>query len=110
MGVNSNEIKPYVKSAKIPSDEENVGPLKTVVALNLQEFVSDPTKDVMIVCHNPEEKQEEKFEIFEELASHYSKISPEIVFAKLDVIDNDIGVNIDKFPFLIFYPAKKELE
>ena len=60
--VDSGEVKPFLKSAPIPT--ENDSPVKTIVGKNFKEMVMDSSKEVLLKVYAP-------------WCGHCKKIAPE---------------------------------
>jgi len=100
-----NELEPFVKSEPLP--ESNDQPVKTLVALNFNELVNDPTKDVLVEFYAPWCGHCKKLApVWDELGEIF-KENPKIVVAKIDATANDVpaSLGIRGFPTILLFTA-----
>lgn len=98
----AGKLAPSLKSEPIP---ENSGPLTTLVGLNHDEIVNDPTKDVLVKYYAPWCGHCKKLApIWDELAESVNDI-PDVVIAKFDATANEVkGLQIRGYPTLKWFP------
>ncbi|VDO63720.1 unnamed protein product [Heligmosomoides polygyrus] len=82
----SGRLRPFLRSAELPEDWDK-RPLKTIVANNYTEFVSQGTHTVVVLLHNPEHTEE--IATMEKVAEHYKNVD-DILIAKMDMTANDM--------------------
>ncbi len=49
----NGKIERYLKSQRVPTDQENEVPVKTIVGKNFDKIVMDNTKDVLVKYYAP---------------------------------------------------------
>jgi len=95
-----------VKSEEIPSEEENSGPVRTIVGKSFDaEVIQAVEKDVLVEFYAPwcghcktlAPKYEKLGKMFED--------NPNVVIAKLDSTQNDVPVDVKGFPTIILFPS-----
>jgi len=98
----AGKLNPFLKSEPIP---DNSGPLTTLVGLNHDEIVNDPTKDVFVKYYAPWCGHCKKLApIWDELAESVKDI-PDVVIAKFDATANEVkGLDINSYPTLKWFP------
>ncbi|XP_019177239.1 PREDICTED: protein disulfide-isomerase-like [Ipomoea nil] len=104
------KLKPYIKSEPIP--EVNNEPVKVVVADNLEDFVFNSGKNVLIEFYAPWCGHCKKLApILDEVAVSFEN-DPDVTIAKMDATANDITSNrfeVEGFPTLYFVSASGNL-
>lgn len=95
-------LRPHLKSEPIP---DNSGALTTLVGLNYDQIVNDPTKDVLVKFYAPWCGHCKALApVWDELAEHTAPIN-DLVIAKFDATANEVdGVSVRGYPTLRFYP------
>ena len=97
-----NELKPTYKGTEPP--EKNEGPIYEVVHDTFEEIVINNDKDVLVEfyspgCHNCQKVAP----AYEKVASDL-KVNPNLIFAKIDGVTNEVAnVTIKGFPSFKFY-------
>ena len=97
------ELKPTYKGSEPPT--ENDGPIKEVVHDTFEELVINHDKDVLVEfyspgCHNCEKVAH----VYEKVASDLKKVNPNLLFAKVDGVTNEVAnATIKGFPTFKFY-------
>ncbi len=101
----SQKVKPFVRSAKPPPARRNRGPVKVVVGSTFQKIVeSDRNNDVLIEFYAPWCSYCRRLAPeFTALAKKKKKEGKALVFAKIDVTNNDF--NESKYPFVHGLPS-----
>nr|GMD58444.1 protein disulfide-isomerase-like [Ipomoea batatas] len=104
------KLKPHIKSEPIP--EVNNEPVKVVVADNLEDFVFNSGKNVLIEFYAPWCGHCKKLApILDEVAVSFEN-DPDVTIAKMDATANDITSNrfvVEGFPTLYFVSASGNL-
>lgn len=98
----NGNLTPHRKSEPIP--ESNDGPVKTLVGLNFEDIVMDPTKDVFVKYYAPWCGHCKTLAPkWEELGTHVA--GSDLVIAKFDATANEHEmVEVKGYPTLKFYP------
>jgi protein disulfide-isomerase A1 len=104
----SGNMKPTLKSGEAPAD--NNGPVKVIVADQFNELVLDKSKDVFLEVYAPWCGHCKRLEpVWTQLGEQVSKLSSDIVIAKMDGTENDIPeegqFEVTGFPTLKFFKA-----
>ncbi|XP_026155253.1 protein disulfide isomerase family A, member 8 [Mastacembelus armatus] len=106
----ARQLKRYIKSEPIP--ERNTAAVKVVVAESFDDIVNDPERDVLIQFYSPSCPHCKKLEpVYRELADTLNS-DPNIVIAKMNVVDNDVplGYDVQGYPTIYFAPVGKKDE
>jgi protein disulfide-isomerase A4 len=107
--INAGKIKPFVKSAPLPSGDQ--GPVKVLVAKNFAKVVHDESKDALIEFYAPWCGHCKSFEPkYKQFAAKMKSEQPNLVVAKFDATANDAPDNftVEGFPTIYFAPAGKK--
>ncbi|KAG0565399.1 hypothetical protein KC19_8G187000 [Ceratodon purpureus] len=105
----AGNLIPYLKSQKPPA--ENPGPVKIVVASTFKEIVLDETKDVILEIYAPWCGACKSLELEYNKLGEALKDTSSIVVARIDGTKNEIeGLQMDRYPTVLFYPATKNAE
>jgi len=107
--LSENKIKPYVKSAPAPKENDKTA-VKTVVASTFDRIVKDESKDVLVEFYAPWCGHCKKLEpVYEKMAQKLSG-DTKLVIAKYDGTANDAPDKYDTegFPTLYFAPKGKK--
>lgn len=107
--LSAGKIKAYVKSAPLPRDDK--GPVRVLVASNIEKVLSDESKDILIEFYAPWCGHCKAFEPkYKELAAKMKKAQPNLIVAKFDATVNDVPKEfaVEGFPTIYFVPSGKK--
>jgi protein disulfide-isomerase A1 len=104
----ARKLEVYLKSQDLPAQSFENG-VQVLVGKNFEGLVYDSTKDVLVMFYAPWcENSKALAPEYEELAQKVKSI-PSLMIGKLDATANDVlGIEINNFPLLKFYPANNK--
>uniref|UniRef100_A0A0A9XID5 protein disulfide-isomerase n=1 Tax=Lygus hesperus TaxID=30085 RepID=A0A0A9XID5_LYGHE len=104
-----NKVPPLVKSQKLPEDADTQV-VRPIVRTTYNTTVLDPTKNVFVAITAPWCKHCENFKpVLERVAEHFHDRS-DIIIGNVDGTRNDLDIDIQGFPTLLFYKAGADKE
>eukprot|EP00455_Lapot_gusevi_P011784 TRINITY_DN154_c0_g1_i2.p2 TRINITY_DN154_c0_g1~~TRINITY_DN154_c0_g1_i2.p2 ORF type:complete len:470 (+),score=215.22 TRINITY_DN154_c0_g1_i2:71-1480(+) len=97
------ELEPFFKSEPIP--ETNDGDVKVIVGKNFKELVLDSSQNVLVEFYAPWCGHCKSLKpIYEKLGAQF-KDDSSVIIGAVDATANDVPVEIEGFPTILFYPA-----
>ncbi|SCV02905.1 LANO_0G00958g1_1 [Lachancea nothofagi CBS 11611] len=106
----AGKIEPIVKSEEIPEVQESS--VFRIVGKTHEKVVNDEKKDVLVKYYAPWCGHCKKLApLYEEMADIYASdkdANSKIVIANVDATLNDVNVDLEGYPTLMFYPAGKK--
>ena len=104
----NKKIKPFMKTE--PEIDNTDSEVFSLVGTNYKKYVIDNDKDIMIYFYAPWcEKCKNFYPKYERLARKLNIKNKDLIFAKMDVTENDIEYfAVNKYPTIKFYPGNKK--
>jgi protein disulfide-isomerase-like protein len=102
----------HIKSQPVPTNHTVHDGAYVLVGSNLEEYVINNNKDVVIIFYAPWCKHSKEFvPIYDALAKKLKKTSPHVLMAKFDAHYNEaVLIDVGKYPTVAIWPAGNKKE